>query len=88
MLVLLPAQEQALVASLNGFNPGSGTSFPAYLPLTGGGVDPNGAVYYVGTQRAFVTVEPGETPQGTVFRNSTSGGGNVFMTIFGYLVDI
>ena len=81
--VHLPTSQIAIVAGL-----GSTGSLDHYITLTGVGNDANGRSIFVGTHRVFVIFEPDTRVTVSALRNSSTGTGQVAMTISGYLVDI
>ena len=80
--ITLPAGQAALFAKLDT------TVFDQFITLTAAGSDSVGNVYFVATHKVFVILDPGQFLQASAFRNSLTGGGNIAMTVSGYLADI
>jgi hypothetical protein len=80
--ITLPNGQAALFAKLD-------TSvFDQYITLTAAGNDSVGNTLVVATHKVFVIFDPGTIVQTSAFRNSLTGGGNILMTVSGYLEDI
>ena len=85
MKITLPNGQAATFASLNIAFP---TSINRTITLTPAGNDNVGNAMFVATHKVFVILDPGTIVQTSAFRNSLTGGGNILMTVSGYLEDI
>ena len=83
--ITLPNGQAATFASLNTAYP---TSVNRTITLTSAGNDNVGNATFVATHKVFVILDPGQFLQASAFRNSLTGGGNIAMTVSGYLADI
>jgi hypothetical protein len=79
--ITMPNGQAVLFAKLDA------TAFDQYITLTAPGNDSVGNTFFVATHKVFMIFDPGQVLQAAAFRNTLTGGGNIAMTISGYLVD-